>query len=687
MAEPPHRLALLVGGLDNADDFSTAKVRIQRIPNSTYGYAWFILAITVTVIAGDAASRPELAFQLAVYRTSETVLGVLLALAINAILWPRTGGNAYGHRFAEAGRALARDLRRLGASLDQPASDLPAVSQGLRNAPVQLREILAAAVLDSGSFRRLRPTFEIQIQALSAAIGSLMAFGEGLGLTVADDRPTLSPEERRLLRAALDDLADATDALAQGTVQRHERRVTQPIIGSAVARRVRERLLDAPASKDDPLATTDQPSSQRRPVRDIALRHALAWQLDRLVAEVQRLAESSLALAAGRALPAEGTLRPAPKDHVAGLPEALTAVLVFWLLMLLWIETQWPPVGMLGTLMGVVVIGIETLTNRPAVQPGRRVALGALLGLLITAPLYALVMPRLDGFGGLALVLLPFYFAILYPFNALAPPRNMALMGTGLIAIIMLQLEPVQGFDSIAWLEAALSLMTGFGCGVLVLGIVRGQTPQQRLRRLLERLLADLRAAIIDLADHSVPDFAIRVSTQEQRLRQRLLALAEVTPLAYAHWAPANDRDRIQALLDAADTLITRFRALQHARLGWERPDVDPSRSTAAPIPAVQHTTLGARMRAAFLATLEQLLAHLEHPFPPIDLEVQDSLRSHLAPELAPLDAAREDPASLATSTYLLAIHGHYIGVARALRQLSATIDALDWALWTRSRF
>jgi hypothetical protein len=41
----------------------------------------------------------------------------------------------------------------------------------------------------------------------------------------------------------------------------------------------------------------------------------------------------------------------------------------------------------------------------------------------------------------------------------------------------MLQFDPTQRYDITGWLGAALSMLTGFGVSVVLLGSIRGRTP------------------------------------------------------------------------------------------------------------------------------------------------------------------------------------------------------------------
>ena len=375
-------------------------------------------------------------------------------------------------------------------------------------------------------------------------------------------------------------------------------------------------------------------------------------------------------------------------DPLKGLPHALTAMLTFWTVVLLWIATGWPPVGMMAVLMAVVVVGLETLVNHPIQQPGRRMALGALIGMLVTAPVYFLLLPRLDGAGELALVLVLFFWPVLYLFHTLAPPRNTVPLGLAIAAVIMFQLAPEQQFDAVSWLESALSMLTGFGLGIAMLGIVVGTTPRAMLHRRLTDLVAGLQRALTALADPRRADFAMLVRAHDQAVRSALLALAEVVPSAAAAAGSAAEQARINQLFDAVQTLAIRLRALQRARLDWRLRLTERDGAVGvAPTDPADGSRLGERWRAAFLATLAGFRRYLARPYPPLSLGALDALRDTLLPELERVAARRVGSAAVDASAYLLAVHGHYVGVARALREAAGAIDAIDWAAWRAARF
>jgi uncharacterized membrane protein YccC len=662
---------------------------IYQIRASRYGYAWYMVAITATVIVADAVPQPQLALQLAVYRTSEAVLGILIVLVINGLFWPQTAGRVYRRELSTTLDQLADYARALAIALREPhPGALPRPSRAIFGASVRLREILTAAVLDSSGFRRLRETYEAEIRGLTAVTGALLALAESLRLALDGELPLLAAARRAPLARTLDELAALLAACrpqsasidAAGEQDDADRRRLPTQVAARIAAR-----LEALWSR-----TTASADSHAADARGDALRLAVLHQCRALVAEAAQLARAAEALATGRALPAgERPAAPARapwRNLKAGLPaglsHALAAVIAFWVVLLLWFQWQWPPAGFIGALMAVIIIGIDTLNDLPAEHPGQRVFIGALAGCVLTAPVYLLVMPRLDGFVELALVLFPFYYAGLYLFHAHAKPHNLYFLGLLVMGILMPALAPEQQISLIGYLNAALSVLSGFLLGLLVLGLLVGQRPHQVFKRGLRDLLLGIARSQRALAYRSRPDFARLVQASEDAQRAQLQRLARIAPLAGDPAAPQNDQARIDALLVAAQSLSIRARALQRARLHAGSP---------GRLQGGRRLPLGRRYRRVFGVLLRQLAARLEQPGVEVRVDALDRLRAWAVPELARLaarDGARmDDPQERAARTYLLAIVGHYIGVARALREFNAAVDAIDWAAWRQPRF
>ena len=674
-------------------------ISVYQMRLSRYGYAWFMVALAVAVIAWDASGAPGEAFRAAVYRTSEAIIGILVVLVVNGVLWPRTAG----HRYLEQQRwvltALATHLRETGAAVTAgKASSFATMPNALLRAGPELRELLAAAEFDTGRFRQLHRTHEAQIQALTATLGSMMGLSENLRVAAAGRRAFLTAPQRQVLREALEQVAVAiesapaagpapTSAVSPDSPSDSPPALSEQILASAASSRVQVETISAAAKTA--LAEAEQrrqrlltgPSLAQQTGGDSALAHALAAQLQALTSTVQQLVEASTAVATGRTL-SQSKLPPDPSPpwrhrFAVALPNALAMGLAFWVSVLSWMLFQWPPEGLLAVVMALVLIGGHTLQKTPLLQPAKLTLLGFLIGIIATAPIYLILMPQLDGFAQLALALFPIYFAIAYFMHALPPPHQLTFLRIGVLAIILLNLEPHQVYDATSYIDAALSAATGFLIGVAALVLVRSATPQEQLRRSIKRLLSLLSAAQQALADLDRSDIANVLARHEQQLRTEQQALSELLPACYSTRAPRNDRDRILALGDAVQGLVTRFRGLQRARVRWGV--------------ALRHQGLGTRLGRQLLkplvSTYEAFKHKLDDPTMPASIVALDAIVHDVRTELTRIDAYQHDVPVNADAVYTLTIAGHYLAVIHALRDLAAALDDIDWAAWRRVHF
>lgn len=644
---------------------------VYMIRHSRYGYAWFMVAVTTAIIATDAAARPNLAFELAVYRTSEAIVGILVVLTINGILWPRTGGHAYAARYRDTVAALSAHLGTLARAIEAPDhQDAPTLPRELRRAPIELREILTAATLDSARFRRLQATYEAQIQGLTTTLGALAGLGENLRLAVDTERAFLTDDHRAHLGQILARLADAAAGIQVAPA---------PNAGAAAERGVAAALHAARHGQEVLLA---DPALDARSPRASALLHALCSQLATLSSAIAQQQETAAAIAADQ--PLASAARPAlvrlpwSERVLDALPNAVLIALVFWVLILLWIELQWPPIGPIGVLMGVVLIGIDTIQNRPELAPAKRVALGATLGLVLAAPLYLVIMPPLDGFLALALVLFPLFFTITYFFHALPAPNNLPFSGMTLALIIMLQLEPRQTYDVLVYLHDAASLLTGFAIALTALALARPSSPQERLRRCMRGLLLSMQRAQSDLSDIRRADFSTTLAEHEQRLRQGLQRLARMRAVSVGtRRSPDDTEPQTQALTEAIETLVLRLRGLHRERAHWS------GRAQRLPFA----TSLGRILSPAIQQTLGQFVATMDGRDQRAQTRALDAAREQARLELERLEAQRRRADGDDNLVYTLIIAGHYVAVAHALRTLANALDGIDWAAWRRPRF
>lgn len=656
-------------------------ISVYQMRLSRYGYAWFMVALAVAVIASDASSAPDEAFRAAVFRTSEAIVGIIVLLVINGLLWPRTAGAGYLLQQRATLKALAEHLRHTGAAVtaDTATAVFSPMPKPLLRAAPELRELLASAALDTGRFRQRRQTHEAQIQALTATLGSMMGLSENLRLAAAGRRAFLTPPQRQVLRESLEQLATAieTASTPAATPAQLSAKASQPGRPETIDARV-QAALDKVESRCQRILTG--PSLAQQAGSESALAYALTAQLQALASHVQRLTEASIAVTSGRALP-QGKRAPEPvapaRTRVAlALPNALAMGLAFWVLVLIWIQVQWPPQGLLAVVMALVIIGGQTLQKTTMLEPVKLTLLGFLIGIIIAAPIYLLVMPQLTGYFQLALLLFPVYFTITYFLHALSPPYHLVFLRIGIVMTLLLNLEPHQVYNAVGYIDAAVAVATGFLVGVMALALMRGSTPQERLRRCIKHLLSELSTAQQALSDLNRRGLDATLSRLEQALRVELQTLSELLSSAYAAQVPQNDPERIQTLGDAVQGLVTRFRGLQHARLHW---GVQLQRQGLG-------TMLGRQLLEPFVTTFEGFIHKLDDPKAPASVAALEAIAADVRSELSRIDGYRHSEQISPDSVYTLTIAGHYIAVMHALRDLAAALDGIDWAAWRRNR-
>src|SRR5262245_59175625 len=72
-------------------------------------YSYFVLGVTTLVIATDGIAAPDKAWQLGLYRSEAILVGVISALLVSSILWPRYARS----EFITSARQVLRSVNSL----------------------------------------------------------------------------------------------------------------------------------------------------------------------------------------------------------------------------------------------------------------------------------------------------------------------------------------------------------------------------------------------------------------------------------------------------------------------------------------------------------------------------------------------------------------------------------------------
>ena len=133
-------------------------------------YTYFLLGVTTLVIATDGIAAPHHAWQLGLYRTEEILAGVLSALLISSILWPRYAREEFITTAREALRSIEPVLLDKN---ETPADDL--TTTNLREIRARFAETLTALTNLRYAGARESSIFSAHLPSYDAYLVSLIS--------------------------------------------------------------------------------------------------------------------------------------------------------------------------------------------------------------------------------------------------------------------------------------------------------------------------------------------------------------------------------------------------------------------------------------------------------------------------------------------------------------------------------
>jgi len=478
-------------------------------------YAFLLFGLTTSVVAANGIADPSNSWQVALARTEEVVLGVLVTLFVSALVWPVFAR-------VEFKRAASRELLQLGREFGERAAIFlsgaakPQRATASTGRLAAIRNILHAGSRESAFFRSRLPTYTGIIRNLSRIATAVEALEE----------PRILAEEARSLRPALDEL--------RGAVENAFPAVAVPDPAAACA------ALDAVEAARTRLNAT---IPMRNP-NEMSTRQALdlgAWiiaveEIASCLADLHRLNQTL------PENPAERRREELPQSNPpldpfwitngirSGIAVAIALVIQNWLN---------PPGGALVTLATWIFCALSRLYPGGEGDRGafKYAALTALWGLLYI-PAMLILSPVMSDYLALNILLAASLF--LYGLHYFGIPGMSFGMQLGMLAIAMtLSLnsqEPVT-FQQIA--DVYFGIVIGVFISAVVQRLLWPVLPQRQLRdRFLEWL---------DHIEHLASDAPLE--------RWRLLRVG-LLPAETSAWASATERghkERLEKLLRVVD--------------------------------------------------------------------------------------------------------------------------------------
>jgi uncharacterized membrane protein YccC len=211
------------------------------------------------------------------------------------------------------------------------------------------------------------------------------------------------------------------------------------------------------------------------------------------------------------------------RDHGLAMLSALAATLAILLVCALWIETAWP-----GGAGAVVMVAIACSFFAAQDDPAPAIALmlrDAVIGIIGAAFYIFVVLPRVETFTEMALVLLPAGMAV----GVLVSRPATFLTGMILGAFGSTSLALNNGYvgDFPGYVNSALGLVVGVSAALVMTRLIRSVGAAWSARRLLRDGWRDIAAAAEAKA---VPDRAVLTGRMMDRLGMLMPRLAAVSP-------------------------------------------------------------------------------------------------------------------------------------------------------------
>jgi uncharacterized membrane protein YccC len=480
--------------------------------SASYGAA--LAGFTAVIVAGDelgaTGGASGDAFMLAITRASEICIGIVSASVVLA-----------STDLGSARRRLAAALAALGAEIAS-----------------RLGTSLSLVGADQANVRSMRHDLATRIVALSAIVDE--ALGEATDLRYR--LGTLQAATEGLI-AALSGWRTAANCLEQ--------------LGEAEGRRESTIVLKMyPTQTDAQLAKsswTEDPASlvslYRAAVRSLVLLPADTPSL-RLLADGVARALRGLSLTADAVtalVDSSHKISYRPRFWFHGtdvLPAAIAAVRVFATIVvieLIWIVTAWPNGA---TAMGIAAIGIILFSPREAqaFSEARAFTLGVALASVVAAIVRFAVLPGMETFAGLSLVI----GAVLVPTSILSMQAWQTSVFKSMTVFFFILLMPanLMSFDTAEFYNAALASIVGMAMAAIGFLLLPPLSAAARVRRMLRSTLRDLRRL-------AAGELHCRIDDWEGRLYRRLSEMPSEVD--------AKQLARFVAMLSMGSTMI-RFR-------------------------------------------------------------------------------------------------------------------------------
>jgi uncharacterized membrane protein YccC len=477
---------------------------LDRTPRS---YLFILAGYSTALIGFPAVDEPGAIFDIALARVEEITLGILCATVVGSVVFPRSLGPVLAARLD----SWLNDANRWSLEVLAGRRDRTMFANRRRLAAdaVELNLLSTHLAFDTSSLQGATRWVRMLEQRMVVLLPLLAAICDRLdALRQAD---AISPALKALLADVSTWLSSGGEASRsaaielRGAIARFDR--TEPDQGRPdwsrlVLASLLERLREFVAVIEDCRALRRHIASEtpRPPARRI-IAHARA----------------------GAAL---------HRDHGMAMLSALAAVLSIGVCCVIWIATAWTQGALAAQIAAVVCCFFATQDDPvPAIVS---FVYAAVTAIVIDLVYLFVVLPRIDGFPMLVLVLAPTF--LLIGIGIARPALTGFATGVAIICATLLSLQTSYSADFVSYVNGGLASIAGMSIAAIVTGIIRSVGADLSARRLLRAGWRDIATAA---QTGDAADRAALVARMLDRLGLLTPRLAALPPDANAGGADA----------------------------------------------------------------------------------------------------------------------------------------------------
>ena len=421
------------------------------LQRSRYAPAWhWIYDSAAIVFAFHLGSATE-SFTFTTERWLELSIGILSMTLVSCILWPSRAGIVFEKKFLSMLQSLADTVGDLHHALTSRKELLPASSPAMLAAGIPgLRSQLDTASRDTSRYERFHDGYQSLVDELQSLIARTTLLADSVSQLIG---ARTSPDQRGHLELVADvvDRLEASMAALAESVQQHFD-VPQSSTNPPDIQSIREAIESIRSN------VTTANYSLRDAATTLYVCETIASVADKIEQFSNSLVHAEEKRGTQARLSAIQTLDSGHtpfwkrldvrKSLVCGLTVALTFAV--------WMLTNWPA----GTLAVFFAVLITSKNCTAPYLPPKALIPGAIVGILVGAIMYLGVLPTLDGFWQLALVLFPFCVVSGY----LMLSSNVKVAGVaGLTTIVAIKLMNLQAHQTFSFSHVVGFLLWSVG--------------------------------------------------------------------------------------------------------------------------------------------------------------------------------------------------------------------------------